>query len=1852
LANNSTPVSLVQPKTFADANDQFLAWSPASGNDVIVPVQNLFSNVPLVVGTTITVGNASGVVINTTAVSVNGVIIAAGGGYAGGNLIPSGDDAQVIGNATNRFLSLNIGNTITIGNSTVVTTINTTAFSGQANNALFIGNLAAANVVSNAQLAANLTQFQPTVTLGAAIAVLTANAANFIGSLPAASVANTSAPAFTTSMEVGNVANNVLVTPTSLKVGNSTVNATMNSTSFTGTSNNALFIGATSAANVVSNAQLAANLTSYTPTANLATAVAGLSVNNATNLAGLPASDYANTSNATITAIQTVNLSVSNQVSFGPNQSINTTAIFTGNTTVFQKSNAVATVLSSPTSNVSLNSDAILIGNATVSSLINATSFTGTANNTLFIGAISAANVVSNAQLAANLSAFQSQAGLTANVAKLTANNALFLGGLAAVNYANTSAPTVGTIEIGSVANNVFVNSTMIAIGNSTVNNVINSTSYTGTAFFANDAANLGGLPAADYANNSSPIFSANISIGANVSVNTSAIFIGPTTELTGNGLTTVTLNISNLVTSTIIANGQSGLSGQALLSGGPGSNVFWGTVSSNGGGGSGNGVYGSFNSIAYNNNGTETGDATLTWQSTNTTLTVGSIGNTVTITPTSITIGNSSSNATVNSTFFSGKVNTAINAIVANNALNLGGILAANYANTSNAVIASAIINTISVGNASSVAIINSTVYSATSNNVLFVGSTSAANVVSNAQLAANVALLQSTLQTTAGLAANVAKLTANSASFIGTLPAASVANTSTPQITTSVKVGANVSLSTNNLTIGTTTVLDANQLIVGNVVPTIIVANGSVGLTGQSLLSAGPGSNVYWGTVSSNSGSGNGVYGNPNQIAYNNNGTETGDANFTWQSTNTLLSVGSGLANTQFTPTLGTWANTTDTTVIGSGNATLSDVSNNFISLNTQVITLSDNSNITTINTSAFSGTANNALNLGGLAPTSYANNSTPLITTSVTVGNATVNSTINATSFTGTTNNTLFVGSIPAANVVSNAQLAANLAAFQTTAGLATAVSSLAANDASFLGGQAAANYANTSSPVITTSVEVGAAGNSVTANTTVLKIGNSTVSSTINSTAFSGIANDTLFVGTISAANVVSNAQLSANLAAFQTTAGLTLAVAALAANSASFIGTLPAASVANTSAPVFTTSVEVGSGGTANNTTILPASVSVGNSTVNSSMTPTTFSGTANNATNLGGLSAANYANTSAPVISTTLEVGAAGNNVTANTTAVKVGNSTVFSTINSTTFTGTANNATNLNGLPATSYANTSAPNFSTSAQVGANVVITTSTITIGNTSVGTTINATMLNLGGQIVANGSTGTQGQFLTTNGATGSVFWSTGSTGGGAIGSDTQIAFNNAGTESGDANLTWNTVGAILTIGGPSVNVQISDTSFSGISNDSLNLGGLPANGYANTTTPVIANTLQIGTGFSNGTQINSTAIFVGNTTVSSVVNSTFFTGTANNATNLGGLMSSNYANTSAATITTLTTTGLTIGNSTVNTTSNSTTLTVANVVTGRLTANGGLGTAGQVLISGGATGNSSWQTFTAAAVGANTQIAFNNSGVEAGDANLTWSTTNAKLTVGNSTVFTTVNSTAFSGVANNATNLGGLPAADYANTTVANFSTSANVGSVSQINTTAITIGNATAQFTANSSVLKVPGQISANGSTGTASFVLTSGGASGNVFWNVASTGGTPGGQTTQIQFNQAGAFDGDANLTWQTSNGLLTVGNSTVFATINSTVQHFGTVNATSLTATNITATANVSANNLSVLTLGSFGNSTVNTTVNSTVVETGGTMTVANSVKLTNGSVTINNAVVPTMGMVYGIMSGYALI
>ena len=135
----------------------------------------------------------------------------------------------------------------------------------------------------------------------------------------------------------------------------------------------------------------------------------------------------------------------------------------------------------------------INVGNSSVNATINATSFTGTSNNTLYVGSVTAVNVVSNAQLSANLSNYQTTAGLTANIAAYLptytgiVNSSSFTVGSNFIanstgayhtGTVNAASFTVGTTVVSNstgvfVGANVSSTVTTITVGNSTVNTAV-----------------------------------------------------------------------------------------------------------------------------------------------------------------------------------------------------------------------------------------------------------------------------------------------------------------------------------------------------------------------------------------------------------------------------------------------------------------------------------------------------------------------------------------------------------------------------------------------------------------------------------------------------------------------------------------------------------------------------------------------------------------------------------------------------------------------------------------------------------------------------------------------------------------------------------------------------------------------------------------------------------------------------------------------------------------------------------------------------------------------------------------------------------------------------------------------------------------------------------------------------------------------------------------------------------------------------------------------------------------------------------------------------------------------------------
>jgi hypothetical protein len=304
-----------------------------------------------------------------------------------------------------------------------------------------------------------------------------------------------------------------------------------------------------------------------------------------------------------------------NYISIGGNFSVQNSAVvgesLTSNTL------AVSSLVSvgNDSVNSALSSTVLTIGTATV----NATNYTGTSNNTLFVGSVSAVNVVSNAQLSSNLANYvtstnltnnlanyQTTAGLAANVATLTANNANYFNGEIGSYYTNATninSGTLNTARLPATANittavnvgaNVNLSTTTINVGNSTVNATHTATSFVVANSTATTTANTLG-----------------VYVGANSLVNATAHAIGNTT------ITSTQLTLGGIVS----ANGSTGTAGYALVSGGASTNAYWGSVVASPGGVNTN--------IQYNDSGAIGGSAGFTFNKTTNNVT---IANTLTV--------------------------------------------------------------------------------------------------------------------------------------------------------------------------------------------------------------------------------------------------------------------------------------------------------------------------------------------------------------------------------------------------------------------------------------------------------------------------------------------------------------------------------------------------------------------------------------------------------------------------------------------------------------------------------------------------------------------------------------------------------------------------------------------------------------------------------------------------------------------------------------------------------------------------------------------------------------------------------------------------------------------------------------------------------------------------------------------------------------------------------------------------------------------------------------------------------------------------------------------------------------------
>jgi len=387
-----------------------------------------------------------------------------------------------------------------------------------------------------------------------------------------------------------------------------------------------------------------------------------------------------------------------------------------------------------------------------------------------------------------------------------------------------------------------------------------------------------------------------------------------------------------------------------------------------------------------------------------------------------------------------------------------------------------------------------------------------------------------------------------------------------------------------------------------------------------------------------------------------------------------------------------------------------------------------------------------------------------------------------------------------------------------------------------------------------------------------------------------------ANSANYIGSLPAANVVSNNQLSSNLANYQTTAGLSSNVATLSANNSTYLnGQL---------ASFYTNATNITSG-------TLPYA-QLGGAVVNTSGN-FTLAGNIN-------FTGTNTYHTSTLFAAGQIVVGAAGDLVLANGSGIQANGTwgaagqALLNDGSGNNYWGipyNSNNATYLGTVAAASYVqntdsrvlsgnlNFTGTNnyYSTAVYVGANVIVNTSVVTVGNSTAYGRMAKTFV-----AVYDPNNGTRaiidaiGGLETGNVATNSYAY----------------------YFSDSATIVSNTTGTVY-------GVYISPTSISANSPSvALNLGN-----YGNTTT--------------GGTKVNTSVISIGNSSVNVSINSTAFSGTANNSLYLGGTIASGYQTTAglSANVATLTSNnatnafGKTEGNLNVNSATYSTILTTTN-----------------------------------------------------------------------------------------------------------------------------------------------------------------------------------------------------------------------------------------------------------------------------------------------------------------------------
>ena len=426
------------------------------------------------------------------------------------------------------------------------------------------------------------------------------------------------------------------------------------------------------------------------------------------------------------------------------------------------------------------------------------------------------------------------------------------------------------------------------------------------------------------------------------------------------------------------------------------------------------------------------------------------------------------------------------------------------------------------------------------------------------------------------------------------------------------------------------------------------------------------------------------------------------------------------------------------------------------------------------------------------------------------------------------------------------------------------------------------------------------------NLVGGGVTVAAVNTSVISFPVSLSVNNFVANSSISVGAVLVANstVVNATHLGGvSAASYQLNSTLSANVVTLTANNTNFVGTVSAANVVSNAQL---------SSNLANYTTTTALTNNLANYQTSAGLSANVARLSANNTTFVNGKSEANLNVNNALTANNTSFVGtvSAANVVSNAQLSSNLANYQTSAGLSANVATLTANNSTNFGGQPAAFYTNATNINTGTLpyAQIPVNVVNTTAAFT--RTGV-TTFSANVVLGTSGLSANGGFGTAGQVLHSNGT--ATYWATDDNSGGTV---TSVSSGN-GLTGGPISTTGTLsvvagTGTVVNTTGVHVNATYIGTLSA---NNATNLGGVAAASY----------------------QLNST------------LSANVATLTANNATNLGGVAAANYARVDTAD----SFDGVVTFNANV-------------VMTKALSANGGFGTAGQVLASGGS-GNTYWDS---------------------------------------------------------------------------------------------------------------------------------------------------------------------------------------------------------------------------------------------------------------------------------------------